>query len=266
MKTVYDKIGIGYTKHRRAERRIVDTLVNLLSLSPPATLADIGAGTGNYSRSVADLGFRVLAIEPSAAMHHQASAHSLVEWHFGTAEHTPLPDNSVDGVFCILAAHHFSSLKTAVIEMARICSNGPIVWFTFDPRQAESPWLNDYFPTIWESTFADFPPLEEVCNIFETYTRRRISVTPWAVPHDIQDCFMAAGWKRPDMYLDPEVRACMSALALADPAVLEEGLSEIKKDIMAGVWKIKYDHLLERINIDWGYRFLSATSEKGAYF
>jgi ubiquinone/menaquinone biosynthesis C-methylase UbiE len=111
MNTAYDNIGIGYTKYRWADPRIVKILVDLLALAPPATLADIGAGTGNYSRAMADVGFRIQAIEPSATMHGQAPLHSSVHWHCGTAEHIPLPDNSVDGVFCVLASHHFSSLE-----------------------------------------------------------------------------------------------------------------------------------------------------------
>jgi ubiquinone/menaquinone biosynthesis C-methylase UbiE len=258
MNTTYDNIGIGYTKYRCADPRIVETLVELLALSPPTTLADIGAGTGNYARAMADLGFQIQAIEPSTTMHSQAPDHSAVRWHYGTAEHIPLPDNSVDGVFCVLASHHFSSLVNGSVEMARICSTGPIVWFTFDQRQAEYPWLNDYFPTVWERAIEFTPPLEEVCHLIENYTHRHVTVTPWRVPHDLQDCFLTAGWRRPEMYLDPEVRACISVFALAGPDDLEDGLSRLQHDVSTGAWRTKYGHLLERQTIDWGYRFLWA--------
>ncbi len=258
MEAIYDNLGIGYTKHRRADTRIVKRLVDLLALSPPSTLADIGAGTGNYSRAIADLGFHVQAIEPSATMRLQAVPHNSVRWHHGTAEHIPLGDGSVDGVLCILASHHFSSLETAATEMARICSSGPIVWLTFDPRLAETPWLRDYFTAIWDSASKVFPPMEDLSYLLENHTRRNVTVTPWPVPHDLQDCFMAAGWRKPEMYLDPEVRACMSAFALADPVSYGNGLSRLQHEIRNGEWKNKYGHLLEREVIDWGYRFLVA--------
>jgi ubiquinone/menaquinone biosynthesis C-methylase UbiE len=258
MNTTYDNIGSGYTKHRCAEPRIVETLVDLLALSPPATLADVGAGTGNYSRAMADVGFHIQAIEPSAIMHSQAPLHSSVHWHYGTAEHIPLPDDSVDGVFCILASHHFSSLEDGSGEMARICSTGPIVWFTFDQRQAESPWLNDYFPTIWERAIEFTPPVENVRRLMEDYTHRQATVIPWSVPHDLRDHFLAAGWRQPEMYLDPDVRACISVFALAGQDSLEDGLSRLRRDISTGAWRATYGHLLERQTIDWGYRFLRA--------
>jgi hypothetical protein len=67
---------------------------------------------------MANLGFRIQAIEPSTIMHGQAPHCSAVHWHYGTAEHIPPPDNSVAGVFCILASHHFTSHKNGAIEWA----------------------------------------------------------------------------------------------------------------------------------------------------
>jgi ubiquinone/menaquinone biosynthesis C-methylase UbiE len=258
MKTVYDHIGIGYTKHRCADPGIVDALVSAVGLAPPAILADIGAGTGNYSRAMADLGFCVQAVEPSPTMHHQAHTHSLVHWYYGSAEHIPLRDSSVDGAFCILASHHFSSLEAAAAEMARICSTGPIVWFTFDPRQSEYPWLNDYFPTIWAKAFETVPPLKDVCRLLEIHTHRNVTVIPWSVPHDLKDCFMAAGWRTPEVYLDPEVRAGISAFALTHPNAFKDGLFRLQHDVKTGIWRKRYEHLFERDSVDWGYRFLRA--------
>jgi ubiquinone/menaquinone biosynthesis C-methylase UbiE len=258
MKPVYDRIGPGYSRHRCADPRIVEKIVNTLGLTPPGILADIGAGTGNYSRAIADLGFRVKAVEPSEAMLQQAVSHNAVDWYKGTAEDIPLPDHSVDGVFCILASHHFSSLESGAAEMARICSTGPLVWLTFDPRMAKSPWINDYFPEIWERAFEIAPPLRDVCHLLEIQTQRHVTIIPWPVPHDLHDRFIAAAWRMPAMYLDPEVRAGISAFALAEQATLNEGLQRLKKDIENGRWQERYCHLLDLDAVDWGYRFLKA--------
>ncbi len=258
MKPVYDQIGENYTKHRCADRRIVGKLADVLGMSSPATIADIGAGTGNYSRAIADLGFQVHAIEPSVAMRNQATPHDAVQWTAGTAENTPLPDNSIDAVLCILASHHFVSLSSAITEMSRICRSGPIVWLTFDPREAETPWIADYFPTIWAETFNVFPPVAAVCGLLGQHAHRHTEVITWSVPHDLDDCFMAAGWRRPKMYLDRGVRACMSAFALADAEVVNQGLSRLQHDLETGQWESIHGELLDQDILDWGYRFLKA--------
>jgi hypothetical protein len=69
---------------------------------------------------------------------------------------------------------------------------------------------------------------------------------------------MAAGWRRPEMYLDPEVRVSISAFALADSITFREGLTRLQHDIATDAWRTKYGHFLEQAAIDWGYRFLTA--------
>jgi ubiquinone/menaquinone biosynthesis C-methylase UbiE len=256
MKTVYNQIGNGYSRHRNADRRIVDQLVRLQALSPPATIADIGAGTGNYSRALADLGFQVEAVEPSDTMRRQANPHAAVRWHAGSAEAIPLPEDSVDAVTCILAAHHFSSVPAAVAEMERVCSGGAMVWLTFDPRLVSPPWIADYFPEIWEAAFAGFPPLDSVCELMRHVSGRSVESLPFLVPWDLEDCFVAAGWRRPEMYLDSEVRTCMSAFALADAGVVERGLQRLESDLRIGRWADTHRELLAQDVIDWGYRFV----------
>jgi ubiquinone/menaquinone biosynthesis C-methylase UbiE len=259
MNPVYDQIGEGYTKHRCADRRIVEQLADMLGISPSATIADIGAGTGNYSRALGDLGFQIEAVEPSGAMRRQAVSHPAVRWSDGTAEKVPLSDRSIDAVVSIFAVHHFASMSSAVAEMARICESGPIVWLTFDPREAtRAPWLADYFPAIWDGAFSAFPPLDDVRSQFASSTNRQVELLPFLVPHDLEDCFMAAGWRRPEMYLDPDVRACISPFALADAEATSQGLSQLQSDLETGKWQSSYGHLLSQDRVDWGYRFLKA--------
>jgi ubiquinone/menaquinone biosynthesis C-methylase UbiE len=145
----YDRIGVDYARHRHADPRLVDALVRLLDLARGSTIADIGAGSGNYGRALADRGLVVKAVEPSRVMRAQASVHAGVEWLPGVAESLPLADRSVDGIICVLAWHHLQSPESAAREMVRV-SNGPFVILTYDPRAAQPFWLTDYFPEILE--------------------------------------------------------------------------------------------------------------------
>lgn len=82
----------------------------------------------------------------------------------------------------------------------------------------------------------------------------RIQTVP--VPHDCTDGFGAAYWRRPEAYLDPDVRAGISMLAYADEAALDEGLTRLAYDLRSGQWHQRHSDLLERHQIDAGYRLL----------
>lgn len=252
----YDQIGVGYSRHRRPDQRLVDAIVAQLGLYPGATVADIGAGSGNYSVALADRGFRMKAVEPSNVMRRQAPHHPGVQWFPGVAQAVPLESGSVAGVVCILAFHHFCSARQAALEMIRI-SSGPIVTFTYDPRAAENFWLKDYFPEIFTGASSIFPPLGQVCELFDD-AGLSSTTDVFNLPHDLQDMFLAAAWRRPHLYLDPEVRSCMSAFALADGNWVQSRIQRLQADLASGAWHERYGSLLGTQEYDAGYRFVCA--------
>lgn len=192
---IYDTIGRSYTQTRQPDPRIVDALVRHLALPQGSRIADIGAGTGSYTNALAERGFQLHAVEPSAIMREQATAHPNVYWHEGTAEHLPLPDAFVQGVISTLAIHHFSDFSQALREMDRVAESGPFVFLTFDYRKVDRLWLGDYFPMLWEDAVQSLPPLDEIALEIEANTTRAVEVTPFLLPPDLIDMFLAAGWQ-----------------------------------------------------------------------
>src|SRR5207237_1091292 len=68
----------------------IDWMVERLRITPAATVVDLGAGTGKFSRMMHAAGARVIAIEPVAAMRAElASAVPGVAVLDGTAEAIP---------------------------------------------------------------------------------------------------------------------------------------------------------------------------------
>ncbi|KAB8331098.1 class I SAM-dependent methyltransferase [Scytonema tolypothrichoides VB-61278] len=254
---IYDSIGQQYAGTRVPDPRIVYRLIDLLNLPKGSTIADVGAGTGGYSRLLAEQGFFVYAIEPSLVMQSQAQEHPQVEWLNGYAEALPLPDNSVDGVISILSIHHFTNLGKAFQEMHRVVKSGAIVVLTFDIRLAEKIWLYDYFPWLWEDA-ARFLPLSELAELIQANTQRHVEAVPLRLPYDLSDLFAAAAWRRPQMYLKPDVRAGISSFALADPSLVEQGIKLLAADLSSGAWDAKYGETSKLTEIDVGYRFLQA--------
>jgi len=83
-------------------------------------------------------------------------------------------------------------------------------------------------------------------------------VTAVPVPHDCRDGFYNAFWRRPDAYLDPEVRAGISVLAARTAEETAPGLERLRADLDSGAWADQHADLLEREALDLGYRLLVA--------
>lgn len=258
--TIFNTIGNTYNKTRSADERIVAALVSLLNLPTDAVIADIGAGSGNYTQALADRGYQVKAIEPAEAMRKQAIPFARIEWFAGVAEQLPLPDVSVDGVISTMAIHHFTDLGKAFAEMARIAPNGPIVLFTFDPRLGEKTWLADYFPTIWNDSFRAFQPVHDLAEMLEKTAGRPVNVVPFQLPHDLTDNFTAAGWRTPERYLDAAYRENMSPFRMVEDDIIAGEIARLHRDLADGTWQQKYGHILQWDEIDAGYCFLRVRS------
>lgn len=261
MKPVYDKIGIEYSLHRSADPRISNKIISLLNLPTNSVIMDIGAGTGNYSHALSNNGFIMKAVEPSDKMISQASNQANIEWIKACAEDIPLPNNSVDGVIIILAMHHFKSIRRAIDEISRICPNGPIIIFTYDPRESNNFWLCNYFPKICNEALTVFPPIQEIAKELSgsSYSYEFIK---FPLPTNLSDSFMAAKWNKPEEYLDEKIRKCMSPFALADNTIVEEGVSKLKRDLKSGLWDEHYGQNRLLSELDVGYSFIKLRVKK----
>jgi ubiquinone/menaquinone biosynthesis C-methylase UbiE len=99
------------------------------------------------------------------------------------AEHLPFADSSFDVVACRIAAHHFSDVRAAVRELARVTRDRVVVqdnvFLGDDVEEAEK--LRDpthvrcYSEDEWRGFFAD-AGLEVVD---ERTFERRVEVEPW---------------------------------------------------------------------------------------
>ena len=254
--TLYNSIGRGYNRTRQPDPRIVDRLIELLALAPGKTIADIGAGTGNYSRAIAERGYQVIALEPSEVMQAQAQPHPRVSWVTASAESIPLADNTVDGAVVMLALHHFQDITQGIQEIARIVADGKIVAFAFEQEKIPDFWLTDYFPYFINDTKKTFPDTKAIAKIMEDATHKSVEIIPFLLPSDLQDRFAAAGWQQPEIYLDPEVRNGISTFAKIPPKALKLGLERLSQELDNGIWEQKYSYLRQQQIYDAGYRIL----------
>jgi len=254
--TLYNAIAQGYNQTRQPDPRIVDRLLELLDLPQGNTIADIGAGTGNYSNAIADRGYEVIAIEPSGAMQRQAPSHQSVTWIQAAAESIPLADNTVDGAIVMLALHHFHNIAAGIAQINRIVAAGKIVIFAFEQNKIPDFWLTDYFPYFIQDTLKTFPSTVEISQQINQITQKKVRVIPFFLPPNLSDNFAAAGWQKPEIYLDDSVRHGISTFSKMPQNVLKTGINKLAKDLSNGAWLNKYGYLKQQPNYDAGYRIL----------
>jgi SAM-dependent methyltransferase len=239
----YDEIGRTYARTRGTDPRIAAAI--WAALGDARTVVNVGAGTGNYEPSDRE----VTAVEPSAVMIAQRPPEAAPVVQAG-AEELPFEDDSFDAAMAVLTLHHWSDWRGGVDELRRVARR--VVLLSWDPSFARRTWLYDYFPFVADEE-TTFPSLADQAGAL-----RATRVTAVPVPHDCRDGFYNAFWRRPDAYLDPEVRAGISVLASRTPEETAPGLERLRADLESGAWAEPHAELLEREELDLGYRLLVA--------
>jgi SAM-dependent methyltransferase len=127
---------------------VIDLLWSECELGENAQIADVGSGTGIFTKLLLERGATVFAVEPNGPMRSAAEAALLGNPGFrsidGTAEHTTLGDASVDLVVAAQAFHWFDREPTRnefvrILRSPRWCA---LVWN--DRVEDGSPFLSAY--------------------------------------------------------------------------------------------------------------------------
>ena len=243
---VYDEIGRSYSSHRRPDPRIAAQILD--ALGDAASVLNVGAGTGSYEP---DDGRRVTALEPAATMRAQRPA-AAAPCIAGVAGALPFGDGSFDGAMTVLSIHHWPDQRAGLDELARVSRRQVIL--TFDPGFHASFWMvRDYLPE--SADLRGSAPLGPDA-IASHLGGGAVQVVP--VPADCTDGFYWAFWKRPEAYLDPVVRAGISGIAQLPPDIVARGIDRLAADLDTGAWHERNADLLDRHEVDGGYRLVVA--------
>lgn len=128
-----------YARWRPAYPAAVLTRLHHAGVLPAAAvIADVGSGTGLFTRQLLDDGHTVYAVEPDAAMRHEAERDLAGYDGFvsvaGSAEETGLPDASIDLVAVAQAFHWFDAARCAK-EFRRIARPNASVVLLWNERR-----------------------------------------------------------------------------------------------------------------------------------
>jgi len=117
-------------------------LASRLQLDERSVVADVGSGTGIFTRCLLDAGLRVIGVEPNEEMRQEAEArlagHPRFSSHSGRAEATGLPDGCVDLVTAAQSFHWFDKTRFQQ-ECRRILrpeAAVAVIWNRRDPDAA----------------------------------------------------------------------------------------------------------------------------------
>jgi SAM-dependent methyltransferase len=220
---LYDRIGRGYGATRRQDPHIARAIHD--ALGDALSVLNVGAGSGSYEPSDRD----VVAVEPSSVMIAQrprGAAPAIAE----EAEALPFGDGAFDAVMAVLSDHHWRDRSRGLAELRRVARRR-VVLFNADPAQAERFWLTrEYLPGVLRLIPAPYRrpgawrrELEELLG--------PVRLHPVPIPHDCEDGFYGAFWRRPGAYLEPRVRAGISVFARLPGNELTEALRRLRDDL-----------------------------------
>src|ERR1700704_4278848 len=241
---LYDTIGATYTVTRRTEPRIAAQI--WAALGDARTVLNVGAGTGSYEPADRD----VTAVEPSALMRAQRPA-GAAPCVAGAAESLPFEDQSFDAAMAFSTVHHWQDPIAGLREMRRVARR--VVVFTFDSSDTgwrHRFWLTrDYLPE-----FADFsvgrPSLTEQARAIGA------RMEPVLIPWDCADGFFEAYWRRPEAYLDDQVRRGVSVWARVGRDAEQRAVSGLRDDLVSGRWAERNHNLVDLDAAELGLRLL----------
>jgi hypothetical protein len=242
----YEEHGLRYARVRRPDERIATRIWR--ALGDARSVLNVGAGAGSYEprdRYVA-------AIEPSAVMRAQRPADQAPAID-ATAEELPFDDASFDATMALTTVHQWPDFARGVAELRRV-SRGQVIVLTFDGDALDRLWLGHYCPELFAAEQMRYPAIADLREALGGLAE----VTEVPIPIDCTDGFTEAFYARPEMFLDPDIRACQSAWDFVPPAAVERSIEHLRSDLLEHRWDERFGHLRTRREFVGALRLVTA--------
>lgn len=154
MRTYFDSLAGRFGREYLPGRSWQGLAEALLSLLPPVTVADLGAGEGTFSQLLARRAAHVIAVDNSGPMvefgANLARKHDVgnLEYRLGDMESVPIDDATVDIAFFSQSLHHALRPAHAIEEAWRILKpSGKIVILDLNRHNFEE--ARELYADVW---------------------------------------------------------------------------------------------------------------------
>lgn len=167
----------NYVKYRPSyPSALIDKLVSRCSLNDSSRIADIGSGTGIFTRLLLDRGFHVYGVEPGADMRAAAESTLAENKRFvsvhNKAESTGLPEHSIDLV-TVAQAFHWLDIDSFRTECLRILKPNGWVGLIWNSRRTKGNAFLEGYEKILQGLSGDYKrvnhaeiPRSEIARFF----------------------------------------------------------------------------------------------------
>lgn len=240
----YGRIGTGYARYRRPDRRIEAQVAR--ALGGARTVLNVGAGAGSYEPRDRD----VTAVEPSSTMRAQRPP-ELARAIDASAEALPFADDSFDAAMATFTVHQWSDLARGLAELRRV-TRGPVVVMTCDPGALDRFWLAEHAPEVIATEARRYPPIHALLGALGA--RSEVQVVP--IPLDCTDGFGEAYYGRPEALLEPGARLACSAWSFVGAEVEARFERTLREDLATGAWDARHGHLRTQPTFDGSLRLV----------
>ena len=168
----FSALAVSYAKNRPDySTSVLHALTSYVGAHEPGfKAADIGAGTGLWTRMVAGEGIDVRAVEPCDAMREQGEAYTRgcgVTWRPGTGEATGLPAASAHWL-TMASSFHWVKQPEGLHEFSRVLRPGGYLTILWNPRDVEASPLHRQIDALIQTKI---PGLTRVSSGHEKHTR-----------------------------------------------------------------------------------------------
>ena len=232
----YDAWATTYDTTRGASPSVLQPLLDALGPPDGRTLVDIGGGTGNFARPLAEAGFEVSLLDYSPEMVRRASAKLPNAPLLAScdAQHLPLRDASFDCAVSVNMLGHVPDWPQAIREMRRVLRAGPLVVKTSTRETVTANWITHYFPDYLDhAPLHHYRPAEETTEALRAAGFTTVELRPIHYTDTIDGSFQALK-HNPQMFFDDDLLLNTAAIMRIPEPNRSEGIARIRADHTSG--------------------------------